>query len=138
MPRIPDHELTSEDFKKVIQEADTHSQDNMLDLWGSRVVWVALKFNTLGAKRFAERRANYRSSQAWLCYTRLVEAGVFVEEPEGITWTPGAEPWESDPLQWYADLVRIAGGGDVPGLPVNPGRTVARRGNPPLRLVDLD
>lgn len=130
MPRIADKDLTSKVFRTRLSEADDYAAKKGLDVWATRVVWIGLLFNALGAKRFAERRSNYRESKAWACYSRLVEVGVFVEnEPqEGISWTSGTEPWESDSLRWFDDLVRIAAGGLVPkGFPVNKGRPVVRQ-----------
>lgn len=139
MPRIADNVLTSNEFRARLAEADAYAAKHNLDIWATRVAWIGLVYNTLGAKRFAERRSNYRESKAWACYTRLVETGVFVEhEPgEGITWEHGIEPWESDSLRWFTDVVRIAMGGAVPqGFPVNRGRAVSRQTQKPaLRLV---
>jgi hypothetical protein len=140
MPRLADKDLTSKTFRTHIAAVDAYAEAVGLDVWAARVAWIGLVYNTLGAKRFAERRSNYQTSRAWACYTRLVETGVFVEhEPrEGITWDPGCEPWESDPLRWFNDVAKIAAGGAVPKeFPVNRGREVARRGGKTttLRLV---
>lgn len=142
MPRIADKDLATNAFKEFIAQADRYAAKNNLDMWAARVVWIGLVFNTLGVKRFAERRSDYRSSKAWACYTRLVETGIFIENDpqEGISWNAGTGPWEEDPLRWFDDLTRVAAGGPVPeGLPVNPGRPVLRNGQPAnspvLRLV---
>lgn len=130
MPRIPDKTLTSTEFRERLAQADEYSRANNLDLWAARIVWIGLIYNALGAKRFAERRSDYQGSQAWACYTRLVEAGVFIENSprEGIAGAQGVEPWESDPLRWFDDLCRIAAGEPVPAnFPVLPGQKVQRK-----------
>lgn len=53
------------------------------------------------------------------CYERMVNIGLFSEEPEGVAWTPGSEPWESDPIGWLHEVIHIADGQEPPvGFPL--------------------
>lgn len=113
MPR-PDNLLKTPEFKTNLLQADNHAASNDLPLWPTRIVWVGLIHNVSVAKRFAQRRSNYKDSKAWACYTRLVDTGVFSEEPEGLVYTEGVEPWESDPMLWLDTLIRIADGAEPP------------------------
>jgi hypothetical protein len=117
MPRLPDSFLTSDQFKARVAEADEYASANSLDKWATRIAWIGLVFNALAARRFAQRRSQYQVSRAWHCYTNLIDAGLFSEDPEGIAYTP-TEPYEGQPLLWFDTVVRIADGMAAPqGLP---------------------
>lgn len=65
------------------------------------------------------------------CYERLIEVGLFSEDPWGVVWDSGAEPWESDPIRWLHTVIQIAEGCEPPaGFPL-----LSRARTPHLRLV---
>lgn len=67
------------------------------------------------------------------CYDRLVEVGLFCEDPWGVAWIGNTEPWESDPILWLHELIRIADGQEPPAeFPLFRGDA---GGHPHLRLV---
>ena len=112
----PDEMLKTAEFKAHLTQADEYAKANDLPLWPTRIVWVGLIHNISVAKRFAQRRSNYKTSKAWSCFTRLIELGIFSEEPEGIVWEEGSEPWTSDPMLWLDTLIQCADGADPPDL----------------------
>lgn len=119
MPKLTDDYLKGPIFKEVMGKADSHAEQNGFDKWATRVAWTGLFYGPLGARRYAQRRSNYQTSKAWSCYQNLIKAGVFCEEPEGIAWTEGVEPWTSDEILWLNTLVLIAEGNKPPkGFPV--------------------
>jgi len=63
------------------------------------------------------------------CYQRLVDTGL-LDQNGDLVWIDGTEPWESDPLLWLHDLMRVSNGDPVPvGLPR------LGQGPPQLRLI---
>lgn len=108
----PNFDLSSPTFKIVIAAADTYAATHDLDKWGARVLWVALSISPRAARRYASK--HNLSSPAWARFTRLVEVGLLLIDPEGIAWDEGAEPWQSDPLHWFDTIVRVAAGAEPP------------------------
>ena len=84
--------------------------------------------------RYQMRRQdpNYDSiSHPVRCYQRLQNAELLDADGD-LAWTPGIEPWESDPILWVHTLSQIANGAPVPyGLP-----TTSSRSHPHLRVVN--
>ena len=111
MPRLSDEFLRSAEFRVRLHEADEYAGRAGLDVWPVRIVWVGLVFGTLGARRFSQRRGNYRSSRAWSCYCNLVESGIFSESPEGLIYVeePRYETNEGV-MEWFDLVCRIANG----------------------------
>lgn len=67
-------------------------------------------------------------SHPTLCYQRLLDIGLFGEDPWGVAWTEGTEPWESDPIEWLHLIIRVADGQAPP-------KSLPRLELPRLRLV---
>ena len=112
MPRLADTDLRSPRFKTVIQEADVYAETTGLDKWATRVFWITLKYSPLAARQYASKQN--RASPAWARYSRLVEVGLIIENPEGVAWLEGVEPWTSDSLLWFDTITRIAAGAIPP------------------------
>lgn len=109
--------LSKAPFKARIKEADAYSKTHGTDKWGTRVVWIALTFGPKMAKRYGSK--HNLSSPPHARVTRLLELGIFVIEPkEGIAYTKGQEPWESDPMLWFNTIIAASAGGQLPaGFP---------------------
>lgn len=134
-----DDYLKTREFAEFIDQADEFAVSNNLDLWATRVAWVGLTQSVRVARRYAQRRTDYRNSPAWIAYERLVNLSIFLEEPEvaeylrahephltedevrelaaqhGVYYDPAPE-WENGdgPLFWFRTLVRIAAGAYPP------------------------
>lgn len=115
MNRALDSFLKSDQFKQRLQEADDYAAKTGLDLWATRIAWVGLAEGVSVARRFAQRRSNYLTSQAWDCYQRLLAQRVFNEDPDGVFYDP-APQWEDGdgPLVWFDTMVTIAAGAEPP------------------------
>ena len=116
MPRPPDKFLKTPEFKKRLDEADAYVDATGLDMWATRIFWVGLSENVLVARRYAMRRPNYTESSAWAAYSRLVDAGIFCEEPEGIVSGLDDPYWgdEANCYEWMNTCIQVAAGGDIP------------------------
>lgn len=104
--------LKSREFKAVIAAADETAKERGLDKWGARMVWVCLACGVRGARRYASK--NNTQSPAWKRYHRLLRLGLISEEPAGVVWDEGVEPWQSDPMGWFDTLVNLSVAGRPP------------------------
>lgn len=94
-------------------QADAYAAANNLDMWGTRVAWFALSEGVPTARRLCSKYN--KSSQAWLAYSRLRDAGLFLDSGEeiGIAYNPQRLWEEGDgPLLWLNALAQVGAGGE--------------------------
>ena len=116
-----DELIRSDEFKEWMLYVEEYARRKGLDKWATCITLAGLRFGIPFAKRYAGRRSSYRTSRAWSRFEALIDQGLFHED--GIVWTPGTEPWESDPVRWLHTLIDIASGGSIPvGFPSRGGR----------------
>jgi hypothetical protein len=114
MNRPVDDLLKSDEFKAKIAAIDQHAVSFGLDLWAARIVWVGLAYNMTVLTRYARRRKDYETSEAWVAYTRIIDSGIFSLDPEGICYEPKPK-WEdgAGPHDWLNALIVVASGGEI-------------------------
>ena len=120
MPRPPHKYLKTPEFKERLQVADAYATSTGLDMWATRIFWVGLTENVLVARRYAMRRPQYMESDAWAAYARLLDAGLFSEDPEGVVAALEHPYWGLDEncYEWMNTCISIAAGADMPdGFP---------------------
>jgi len=113
---IKDEYLKTEAFKVRLQEADDYVKEHHTDIWATRVFWVGLTNNVSVARRYAMRRPHHQSSAPWICYMRLVDAGIFSESPEGVVGGLNDPYWgaEENTHIWMDACINVAAGGEMP------------------------
>ena len=110
--------LKSSDFKRWSAEVEAYAKEFDLPVWSTKLVLISVAHDFRVARRWAMRRSNYRKSRAWTAYQRLLTVGIWSTDPDGVAWTPGTEPWESDPIKWLHEVIRVADGNlPDPSLP---------------------
>jgi hypothetical protein len=67
----------------------------------------------------------------------MVDVGLFSEEPCGIVWDDGVEPWDNDPVLWLHTIIDVASGKRIPaGFPCQGWDPPVVEGQPHLRVVN--
>lgn len=115
MPRPDDSYLKCEAFRERLSQADRLAQGLDLPKWPTRIAWVTICEGPLVARRFAQRRCNYRESPAWRAYTALLAAGIIDEARDGYIYTDAPE-WDGETgiWRWVVAFIRVAAGEVVP------------------------
>lgn len=99
--------LTTPEFKSRLAEADTFAQENGLDLWTTRVAWIALAEGVPVCKRYVSRNSRTQSAGAREAYQTLQQHNWIIEEHQVLNYHDDMdETWAREPLTWFMDMVK--------------------------------